>query len=167
MNYLKKPLTYLSIVALFAGAFTVTSAIADPGQGPRHHKEHAKKPHNPGMQMLKKLDLSEEQRAQVKQIMEDSKEEHKALSASLREYKKAMGELVNSADYSEQAVRSLHAQYQSVFADQAVLRASTEYKINALLTPEQQAKKAEIKEKMKQRWEKRKDRKKERKADKK
>ena len=164
MNSLKKPLVYLSMAAFFAGAFAVMPAEAGPNH--KHHKVHAKKHHgHHGMHMLKKLDLSDDQKAQVKQIMKDAKEKKKALYGSLKEYKKAMKDLVNSPNYSEQAVRSLHAQYQSTFADKAVIRANASHQINALLTPEQQAKKAEIKEKMKQHWDEKKKRMKERKAD--
>jgi Spy/CpxP family protein refolding chaperone len=52
-----------------------------------------------------------------------------------------------------------------VFADKAVIKANAQNQINALLTPEQQAKKAEIKEKMKQRWAEKKERMKQRSAE--
>ncbi|GAA4355834.1 Spy/CpxP family protein refolding chaperone [Kangiella marina] len=162
MNTLAKPLAYLSMVALFAGAFAVAPAQA----GPNHdsHK-HAKKHDRGGMYILKKLDLSDEQKAEVKSIMKNAKEQKKGLHESLKAYKQALRDLVNSPDYSEQAVRSLHAQYQSVFADKVVIKANASHQINALLTPEQQAKKAEIKAKMKARWAEKKKRMKERKAD--
>lgn len=164
MNYLKKSLVYLSMVALFAGAFAVMPAEAGPNH--KHHKTHAKKHHgHHDMHILKKLDLSEEQKAQVKQIMKDAKAKKKGLYASLKEYKKSMKELVNSPNYSEQAARNLYAQYQSVFADKVVIKTNAKYQINALLTPEQQAKKAEIKEKMRQHWAEKKNRMKERQAE--
>lgn len=149
MSSLKKPLAYLSMIALFAGAFAIAPAEAGP-----NHKHHAKKHYDHGgMHILKKLDLSDEQKAEVKSIMKNAKEQEKGLHESLKAYKQALRDIVYSPDYSEQAVRSLHAQYQSVFADKAVIKANASHQINALLTPEQQAKKAEIKAKMKKRWE--------------
>ena len=151
MNRLKTPLMYLSIVALFAGAFAMAPAEAGPNH--KHHKAHAKKHHAHGeMHILKKLDLSDEQKAEVKAIMKNAKEQKAALREPLKAYKQALRDLVNSPDYSEQAVRSLHAQYQNVFADKVVIKANAANQVNAVLTAEQQAKKAEIKEKMKQRW---------------
>lgn len=148
MSSLKKPLVYLSIAMLFAGAFAIAPAEAGPGH--KHHKEHSKKQHRGhSMHGLKALDLSDEQKTQVKSIMKDAKEQSRANHQSLKDYKKAMNDLVNSDNYSEQAVRSLHAQYQSVFADKAVIRASTRHQINALLTAEQKAKKAAMAEKRK------------------
>lgn len=148
MNRLKTPLMYLSIAALFAGAFAIAPAEAGP-----NHKHHANKHRTHGeMHILKKLDLSDEQKAEVKAIMKNAKEQKAALREPLKAYKQALRDLVNSPDYSEQAVRSLHAQYQNVFADKVVIKANAANQVNAVLTPEQQAKKAEIKEKMKQRW---------------
>ena len=163
MNSLTKPLAYLSMITLFAGAFAIAPAQA----GPNHdsHKHAKKHQGHGGMYILKKLDLSDEQKTEVKAIMKNAKEQKKGLHESLKAYKQALSDLINSPDYSEQAVRSLHAQYQSVFAEKAVIKANASHQINALLTPEQQAKKAEIKAKMKARWAEKKERMKERKAD--
>ena len=163
MNSLTKPLAYLSMITLFAGAFAIAPAQA----GPNHdsHKHAKKHQGHGGMYILKKLDLSDEQKTEVKAIMKNAKEQKKGLHESLKAYKQALSDLINRTDYSEQAVRSLQAQYQSVFADKAVIKANASHQINALLTPEQQAKKAEIKAKMKARWAEKKERMKERKAD--
>lgn len=139
MSNVKKPLAYLSVIALFVAVFAMAPAEANPKH--KHHKHH----HD--HYGLKGLDLSEEQKVQVKDIIKNAKEQKKALHQPLKEYKKAMGELINSPDYSEQAVRSLYSQYQSVFADKAVLKANKYYQINQVLTPEQKAKKAEMKQK--------------------
>ncbi|WP_223669017.1 Spy/CpxP family protein refolding chaperone [Kangiella shandongensis] len=156
MSSLKKPLTYLSMVAFFTGALAVAPAQAGSKHKHHHHGHH---------HILKKLDLSEEQKAQIKEIKMNAKTEKKALYKSIKEYKSALKELVKSDNYSEQAVRSLHAQYQSVFADKAVLKANMYNQIEQVLTDEQKAKRAQIKEKMKKHWAEKKKRMKERQSD--
>lgn len=155
MSSLKKPLTYLSMVALFAGALAVAPAQA--GSKHKHHHGH----HH----ILKKLDLSEQQKSQIKEIKMNTKEQKKELYKSIKEYKSALKELVQSDNYSEQAVRSLHAQYQSVFADKVVLKANMARQIDQVLTDEQKAKRAQIKAKMKKHWAEKKKRMKERQSD--
>ena len=95
--------------------------------------------------MLRQLDLSEDQRAQVKQVMDSHRAELQAIGEKLRAAHKAQQDAVTAAQFDEQAVRTQAAELATLTADAAVLQAKVHSEVFAVLTPEQQAKAAELK----------------------
>jgi protein CpxP len=95
--------------------------------------------------MLRQLDLTEDQRAQVKQVMDSHRAELQAIGEKLRAAHKAQQDAVTAAQFDEQAVRTRAAELATLAADAAVLQAKVHSEVFAVLTPEQQAKAAELK----------------------
>jgi Spy/CpxP family protein refolding chaperone len=95
--------------------------------------------------LLRQLDLSEEQRAQVRQVMEGHRDELRAVGERLRAAHQAQEVAVTAAQFDEGAVRARSAELAAVEADAAVLHARVHSEVFAVLTPEQQAKAAELK----------------------
>jgi protein CpxP len=97
------------------------------------------------MRLLRQLDLTEEQRAQVRQVMESHRDELRAIGEKLRAAHRAQADAATAAQFDEQAVRTKAAELAAISADAAVLRARVHSEVFAVLTPEQQAKAAELK----------------------
>lgn len=95
--------------------------------------------------LLRRLDLSDAQRTQVRQVMEGHRDELRAVGERLAAARKAQHDAVTAATLDEQAVRAKSAELAEVMADAAVLRARVHSEVFAVLTPEQQAKAAELK----------------------
>ncbi len=97
------------------------------------------------MAMLRQLDLTDDQRAQVRQVMDSHRDELRAVGERVRAAHRAQNDAVNAAQFDEQVVRTRAAELAAVQADAAVLQAKVHSEVFAVLTPEQQAKAAELK----------------------
>ena len=97
------------------------------------------------MAMLRQLDLTDDQRTQVRQVMESHRDELRAVGERVRAAQRAQRDAVASTQFDEQAVRTKAAELAAAEADAAVLRAKVHSEVFAVLTPEQQAKAAELK----------------------
>lgn len=86
---------------------------------------------------LNRMDLSAEQIAAAKAIKSNSKASSAELKESLKAYKQAERALIHSADFNEQAWKSLNAEYQADMLSMAVLGVKTKNEIWNLLTTEQ------------------------------
>jgi protein CpxP len=139
-------------------------AQAQDGAGappPRHDRRGPGGPGGPGgffagpdgfgggfggpMALLRQLDLTDDQRAQVRQVMDTHRDELRAIGERVMAAHRAQNDAVTAAQFDEQVVRSKSAELAAVEADAAVLRAKLHSEVFALLTPEQQAKAAELK----------------------
>jgi protein CpxP len=97
------------------------------------------------MLMLRQLDLTEEQRTQVRQVMDGHRDELRAVGERLAAAHKAQNDAVTAPQFDESAVRAKSADLAAVMGDAAVLHAKVHSEVFALLTPDQQAKAAELK----------------------
>lgn len=104
-------------------------------QGYKHHGYKNKIKH-----MTKALSLNEGQQVQIKAIKMKTKEQHKALRASMKEYKIAEKKLLQTKVFDEKAFNTLHNSYQSTFTQLALTRAKSKHAIFNILTTEQQDK---------------------------
>ncbi len=95
--------------------------------------------------ILRQLELTDEQRASVRQVMESHRADLQGLAERMRLAHKAQDAAVTAAQFDEQAVRGTSAELAAVMADGAVLHARLHSEVFAVLTPEQQAKAAELK----------------------
>jgi len=97
------------------------------------------------MALLRQLDLTDEQRAQVRQVMESHRDEQRAIGERVMAAHRAQEDAVTAPQFDEQVIRTKSAELAAVEADAAVLQAKVHSEVFALLTPEQQAKAAELK----------------------
>ena len=93
-----------------------------------------------GFPGLGQLGLSDDQRQEVRRIMELHKAERQAIFQRLREARRAQSGAVMAVPVDEGAVRARSAELAKVEADAAVLRARVHAEVYNVLTPEQQEK---------------------------
>jgi Spy/CpxP family protein refolding chaperone len=124
--------------ALVAGGFVATKAFA------------ADNPEAPAMRgkilqrIADKLDLTADQRAQIKTILMGEKGTLKPLITSLHDSRKGLREAIRAKDASEASVRAASAKVAGVEADLAVERMKLFSKISPILTDEQRQKAADL-----------------------
>jgi periplasmic protein CpxP/Spy len=113
-----------------------TAALAQPhgGAGGEHRGMRG------GFHGLRQLGLSDEQRQDVRRIMELHKAERQSIAQRLREARRSQSEAVVAVPVDESAVRARSAELAKVETDAAVLRARMHAEIYNVLTPEQQEK---------------------------
>lgn len=105
--------------------------------------------------LAEKLNLSDEQKTQVKTILEDSKTRVKPLIESMRETRRQAENLGTDGTFDEEQVNRI-ANAQSEASKQLFIeREKTKAQIFAILTPEQRAEAAKMKEQFKERFKKR------------
>ncbi|WP_339725952.1 Spy/CpxP family protein refolding chaperone [uncultured Paraglaciecola sp.] len=89
--------------------------------------------------MLKRLDLTEEQLAAVKTIKTAEKESAETIRAKLKNFKQAEQSLIQSTEFKAETWEALNSEYQSDFVAMALLKTKSKHDIWNTLTPEQQA----------------------------
>jgi len=113
-----------------------TAALAQP-RGPgggEHRGRHGE------FAGLGQLGLSDDQRQEVRRIMDLHKAEHQSIEERLREARRAQAEAVMAVPVDEASVRGRSAELAKVESDAAVLRAKVHAEVYNVLTPEQQEK---------------------------
>ena len=101
--------------------------------------------------MARKLDFTDEQKAQAKVIKSESKAQMAALKPALKAYRQQVKALMSADNFDKEAFSKLHESNQDIFAAQALIKAQTKFKIKSLLTTEQKEKMATLKSQRKQR----------------
>jgi Spy/CpxP family protein refolding chaperone len=105
------------------------------------------KGHNQGRKleiMAEVLDLTDEQKTQVREIIAAEWETTKPLRATLREKRRELRAAMQSGTFDEAAIRSIAASQADTFTELIVAKARGTSKVFAVLTPEQQAKAEKI-----------------------
>ena len=130
------------IVIAFASVASAKVSNNDASlDAPRNHKEHKYHGNKGEMKrMAKALSLSDEQKVEIKAIKDQAKEQHKTLSASIKEFKIAERKLQHTATFDEQSYSALQDTYQPIFAQLALIRAKAKHAVFNILTTEQQEK---------------------------
>lgn len=90
--------------------------------------------------MAKKLDLTSEQRSQIKQIRQDKLAETKGLRDSMVEVRGKLHALIGSDNYSQDVVMQLAAEKADLQRQLTVQKISTWHAISQLLSAEQREK---------------------------
>ncbi|MCY4026873.1 MAG: periplasmic heavy metal sensor [Acidobacteria bacterium] len=93
---------------------------------------------------LRQLELSEEQREQVRAAVAESREAGRDTARAIRDARRGIGEAVAAEAVDEERIRALAADLGRLQGDAAVGRANLRAALWRLLTPEQQARAAEI-----------------------
>ncbi|GAA5218304.1 Spy/CpxP family protein refolding chaperone [Corallincola platygyrae] len=146
ITMLKKNLVALTIAAILVSPL----AIAKPGKGGDN---------NPMKQVLSQLDLSDDQKSEIRELMKSAKAEKKANretnKAEREDHKEQMRALITADSFDENAAKVLIAERQEKMAEHMLKRVEMHYKIYHLLEPAQQEKFLELMEaQMKSRGEK-------------
>ncbi len=133
MNKLKMAAVVAGL-GLMVGLGTGVSAQPRGFGGGQHDGMHG------GFAGLGQLGLSDEQRQEVRRIMELHKAEQQSIGQRFRDAHRAQAEAVMAVPVDEAAVRARSAELAKVEADAAVLRARVHAEVYNVLTPEQQEK---------------------------
>lgn len=141
MNKLKK----ISIAAaLLASAGTMSMAAT---AGPNHHgnKGHQK------VHLYKKLELTDEQKAQVKAGKEQRRAQMKQTKEQMRALKKEMNQLMQAQVLDRNQLRTLLQRQANLKLEKMSQKHAAAQEFNAILTEKQRAKLKEMKANMKER----------------
>jgi Spy/CpxP family protein refolding chaperone len=142
----------IAIVVLALGAVFVSAQKADhkgshEGRGFRKGGHH-----RGGGMMLRGLDLTDAQKAQVKEIMEASKAKVQPLRESMKANRQKLQAATENGKFDEAAVQALANENASLSAQLLVERSRVKSQIFNILTPEQREKAAQLKSQMKERF---------------
>ncbi len=90
--------------------------------------------------LAKKLDLSAEQRSQIKTIFAQRKAGHKERKESMAGFKAKVDTMLQNNEFDESNFAVIYSEYQAEFEQMAMEKAKARYEILQVLTPEQQQK---------------------------
>jgi Spy/CpxP family protein refolding chaperone len=97
------------------------------------------------------LNLSDDQRQEIRSIMDQHRTERQTVMQRLREARRAQADAVQAVPADEAAIRARSAEVAKAETDAALLRAKVHTAIFNVLTPDQQAKAKELREEHRQR----------------
>jgi len=106
--------------------------------------------------MLRGIDLTDDQKAQVKTIMQSSRESSKPLREQMKANRQKLQTLSDSGNFDQAQVQALADEQGRLTAQMIVEKEKVKSQISAILTTEQKAKAAEMKAQFKQKREERK-----------
>lgn len=146
----------LSVILIAAGAIFIfaqdNSADKDGKRGFGKRGGH----HRGGMERIfRALDLTDEQKAQMKAIRQASKDSTKPIREQMKANRQKLQTLSESGTFDEAQVRAIAAEQGNLSAQLIVEKEKVKSQIFNLLTPEQKAKAAEIKAQFKQKMQER------------
>ena len=134
----KRNLIIGSILAGTIGIAGLAQACGGPGEGFRGaHKGHGG---DRMMHVMKKLDLSDEQRDAVRTIKRDSRNQMQAKRDEMQDIRQALRKQANAEAYDAAKVRELADAKAKIMADITVQRIETMQKVRKQLSAEQLAK---------------------------
>ncbi len=158
-RYGKMGLAAALLVTLISGTMCVSAAEDAPRRGGRvqRRREQAGEPaaedaarrgRHGGRRraMAKKLDLTDEQKASIREIVKRYADELKAARGEVSEKRQAMRDLVRADAVDEKAIRKAAADLGAAIANAAVLRANIHSEIREVLTEEQREKADELRD---------------------
>lgn len=110
--------------------------------GKKHQGHNKRGGHFPGhlQRMVKKLDLSAEQKTKLKQVFKNTRVEMKKLRDQMHEKRKAMYQALHADDASESATVALANELGELKKAKMVLYVKTHFQISAQLTDKQREK---------------------------
>jgi protein CpxP len=147
---MKKIIRLFVVIAGIGSAAALGGQIAQANQGKEYSHEMAEGFHHCGgyhhgrhhrfEKMAATLGLSEQQKAKIKDIFKQNRQQAEAVHAKLFTEKRNMRTLVQADKTDEAAIRAEATKIAGIEGDLAVQRAHMIHQMRAVLTPEQQAK---------------------------
>jgi len=129
-------LTLGAVVVLAVAGSAMVFAQGPGGPGPRGPRGGG--PGIGGDLPLRALDLTEAQRAQVQQLVQQHREATRALFERVRTSREAQRQAMEAIPFDESSIRAARSAVAEVEADLAVQQARLQGEIHGLLTTEQQ-----------------------------
>jgi periplasmic protein CpxP/Spy len=109
--------------------------------------------HHHGIGMaLRGLDLTDEQKVKVKQIVDESKTKTQPIRESLKANHQKLDEATANGAFDEAAISAIATEKGNLSAQMTIERARVKSQVFALLTDDQKVKAAEMKSKMQERF---------------
>lgn len=124
------------------GAWGANAATARQGKGMKDGRGDWKEmsPEKRLARMARELGLSDAQQAQIKAVFAAEREKNGPLMEKMKEYRKQLHDASKATPFDEAAVRDIAVNKAQVGVELTVSRSRVHSQINAILTPEQQAK---------------------------
>jgi len=145
----------LAVVLAVAGTFAAGSVV----QAQRAHGGGFGGPggfgHRPGLELLRSLDLTDQQRQQVRTIMESHKSDFQQVHERIRTAFEAQHAAGAATPPDEATIRAKATEVGAAEGDLAVLMARVRTEVFQILTPDQQAKAQQLQQERAQRREQR------------
>jgi periplasmic protein CpxP/Spy len=140
----------LAMAVLATGVMFAVAQRSDDGKKAGRGKRGGH--HRGGGMMFRGLDLTDEQKAQVKQIREASRSKTQALRESSKANRQKLKDATANGAFDEAQITAIANENAAVSAQMTVERARVRSQVFAVLTAEQKAKAAEMKSQMKDRF---------------
>ncbi|GLP97598.1 Spy/CpxP family protein refolding chaperone [Paraferrimonas sedimenticola] len=138
MKAIQKTILALSIVGV--SALAPQALAEEPSSERGYHSMDKKRGFGSHRHLLRGLDLTEEQKTSVKDIMAGYAEQAKDRSEERQDYRAELQAVVTAESFDENAARSLIEAQQSERVEAAVRMLAMQSEIYQILTPEQQEK---------------------------
>lgn len=138
------------------GICSLQAQSADASPSPTTEGPHQWRAHHHDFR--KALNLTDAQRQQLKQMLQNARSANKSLMVNLVNAQKALHEAIAKNPNDETTIRSLSATVGSARTELTVARAKIRSQLVAILTPEQKEKLAQLDQKREDRFQKRLDR---------
>lgn len=152
MNKLTQSLLLGSVIAIGVTSAGVAFAGHGKGEGCSHgkHMKMGKGDYDGEHRlerMTKKLDLSEEQRQQIRTVFDANQAERQALHDNMQQNRETLRKLMASENPAEADIRAIADTQGQLKADMIMMRTQTKLAIQAVLTDEQKAKMQRMRDK--------------------
>jgi periplasmic protein CpxP/Spy len=135
----------LSIVLVAMGAMFIFAQTADQPEGKRGFGKKGFGKRGEHARVFRGLDLTEEQKTQIKQIRETSKQTIQPIREQMKANRQKLAELSANGNFDQAQIQAIAQQQGSLSAQMIVERERVKAQIFQILTPEQKAKAAELK----------------------
>lgn len=127
----------MSLTSASASAFNKVHEHKRNKEGSQHTLKSERFMQHKFKKMARHLDLSDEQREQVKVIYQAAKESRLTLTASMQTFHQQSKTLTMEDSFNEQAFIDLQSEYQDTFTQMALIKAKTKHSFMMILTEEQ------------------------------
>jgi periplasmic protein CpxP/Spy len=154
----KMKIKHITLIAALVSTIGLTAlpSLAGPGHNHGQRQDHSGMGHHHKMmKMMKKLDLSDNQKLAVHSIFENAMESAEPLHEQMKKIAKALHEEMQKDPVDQNKLRQLAADKANTKVDLMLLHKNTMTKVKAELTEEQIAKLDKMKAKRKQKREER------------
>jgi Spy/CpxP family protein refolding chaperone len=133
----------LTSVLVCTGSLYAQPSVMDSDGYGHHHRDgyraagFGKPGHSEMMRAVQKLDLSEEQQAQLRGLMESRREAFRDQMRAMQEARKGLQDAMNAEPYDAARVQQLAEAQGTAVTGMILKRAETWQEIRSVLTPEQ------------------------------
>lgn len=142
----------IAILAFVLVAMGTMFVFAQKSDGDKGRKFGKRGGHHRGGMMFRGLDLTEEQKAQAKLIMEASKAKTQPMREAMKASRQKLHDATANGAFDEATVTAIAVEQAGLSAQMTVEKTRVRSQMFALLTTEQKTKAAEMKDKMKERF---------------